>query len=113
MSPISETSFEEWQSEQSKDPKYVAAEVELEPGYQITRLRIQQGLSQAQLAEKVGIRQSSIAKIESGNYFPGLAFLRRIAETLDARIEIKFIPKGAEKNKGQPLKPGDVASSKT
>jgi transcriptional regulator with XRE-family HTH domain len=99
MSPISETSFEGWKSEPSKDPEYVAAAVELEPGYQIARLRIQQGLSQAQLAEKVGIRQSSIAKIEGGNYVPGLAILRRIAEALDARIEIRVIPNDACKTK--------------
>ena len=91
MSPISETSFEGWQSDQLKDPEYVAAAVELEPGYQIAQVRIQQGLSQAQLAERVGIRQSSIAKIESGNYFPGLALLRRIGEALDARIEVKVV----------------------
>ena len=95
MSPISETSFQEWQSEQSKDPEYVAAAAEVEPGYQIARLRIQQGLSQAQLAEKVGIRQSSITKIERGNYVPGLTILRRIAEALDARIEVKVVPNDA------------------
>ena len=95
MSPISETSFEEWQSEQSKDPEYVAAAVELELGYQITRLRIQKGLSQAQLAEKVGISQSSIAKFESGDYVLGLALLRRIAEALDARIDVKVVPNDA------------------
>jgi transcriptional regulator with XRE-family HTH domain len=51
------------------------------------------------LAEKVGIRQSSIAKIESGDYIPSLALLRRIAEALDAKIVIKFIPKDARKIK--------------
>jgi transcriptional regulator with XRE-family HTH domain len=71
------------------------AAIDLEPGYQIARLRIQRGLTQAQLAEKVGTRQPSIARLENGSSLPSLAFLRRIAEALDARIELKFIPENA------------------
>lgn len=96
MSPISKTSFEDWQDEQLKDPEFVAAANELEPGYQIARLRIQHGLTQAQLAERVGTRQPSIARLENGNSIPSLSFLKRIADALDARIELKFIPQDAK-----------------
>ena len=48
------------------------------------RLRIQRGLTQAQLAELVGTRQPSIARLENGNSFPSLSFLKRIADALDA-----------------------------
>ena len=41
MSPISIISSKEWQAEQRKDPEFVAAARNLEPGYQIARLRIQ------------------------------------------------------------------------
>lgn len=40
MSPISKTSFKDWQMKQSQDPEYVAESLELEVGYQIARLRI-------------------------------------------------------------------------
>jgi DNA-binding XRE family transcriptional regulator len=92
MSPISKTSFKDWQAEQLKDPEFVVAARELEPGYQIARLRIQRGLTQAQLAEMVGTRQPSIARLENGNSVPSLSFLRRIADALDARIEFRLIP---------------------
>lgn len=69
---------------------------ELEPGYQIARLRIRRGLTQAQLAEMVGTRQPSIARLENGNSIPSLSFLRRIADALDARIELRLIPEDAK-----------------
>jgi len=96
MSPISKTRFEDWQAEQLKDSEFVAAANELEPGYQIARLRIQRGLTQAQLAEMVGTRQPSIARLENGNSIPSLSFLKRIADALDARIELRFIPQDAK-----------------
>jgi len=92
MSTISKTGFKDWQSEQLKDPEFVAAARELEPGYQIARLRIQHGLTQAQLAEMIGTRQPSIARLENGHSIPSLSFLQRIAEALDARIELWIIP---------------------
>jgi transcriptional regulator with XRE-family HTH domain len=71
----------------------MAAERELEPGYQVARLRIQQGLTQAQLAEMVGTRQPSIARLENGTSVPNLSFLDRIAKALDTRIELNFVPR--------------------
>jgi DNA-binding XRE family transcriptional regulator len=65
----------------------------LEPGYQIARLRIQRGLTQAQLAEMVGTRQPSIARLENGTSVPSLSFLDRIAKALDARIELHVVPR--------------------
>ena len=92
MSPISKTSFKEWQAKQSQDPEFVAESLELEVGYQIARLRLQRGLTQSQLAEIVGTRQSSITRLENGNSVPTLSFLERIATALDARIELRIVP---------------------
>ena len=92
MSPLSKTTFEDWQAEQFADPEFLAAARELEPGYQVARLRIQRGLTQAQLAELVGTRQPSIARLESGESMPSLSFLQRVAEVLDARIEVRLVP---------------------
>jgi len=92
LSPLSKITFDEWQDEQRQDAKFVAAARELEPGYQIARLRIQHGLTQAQLAELVGTRQPSIARLESGERKPSLSFLQRVAEVLSARIEVRLVP---------------------
>jgi DNA-binding XRE family transcriptional regulator len=93
MTPVSKKTLKGWQAQQLKDPEFVAAANELEPGYQIARLRIQHGLTQAQLAEMVGTRQPSIARLENGSSVPSLSFLDRIATALDARIELRVVPR--------------------
>jgi DNA-binding XRE family transcriptional regulator len=91
MSPLAKTTFKDWQTEQKQDPGFVTASRELEPGYQVARLRIQRGLTQTQLAELVGTHQPSIARLENGTSIPSLSFLNRIAESLDARVELKIL----------------------
>ena len=93
MTPVSKKNFKDWQAEQHQDLDFVAAERELEPGYQVARLRIQRGLTQAQLAKMVGTRQPSIARLENGTSVPSLSFLDRIAKALDVRIELNFVPR--------------------
>jgi hypothetical protein len=46
--------FKDWQTEQVQDLEFVAASHELEPWYQVARLRFHNGLTQAQLAKLVG-----------------------------------------------------------
>ena len=92
MAPISKTTFKDWQKEQLKDPEFAAIARELEPGYQIARLRIAHGLTQAQLAEMVGTHQPSIARIENGKSLPSLLFLERVASVLNARVEVHILP---------------------
>jgi len=84
--------FEDWEAEKIKNPDFLATAEELEPGYQVARLRMLRGLTQAQLAELVGTRQPSIARLENGTSAPSLSFLTRIAEALGAKIEFKLIP---------------------
>ena len=93
MSPISKKTFKDWQAEQEQDTEFVAATNELEPGYQIARLRILRGLTQTQLAEMVGTRQPSIARLENGTSVPSLSFLDRLATALDAKIELQIVPR--------------------
>jgi transcriptional regulator with XRE-family HTH domain len=88
--------FEDWESEQIKNAEFLAAAEELEPGYQVARLRLLRGLTQAQLAEMVGTRQPSIARLENGSSKPSLTFLNKIAAALNAKIEVKLV---AEINK--------------
>jgi len=93
MSPLSKKTFKDWQAEQAQDPEFDVASHELEPGYQIARLRIQRGLTQTQLAEMVGTRQPSIARLENGTSVPSLSFLDRLATALDAKIELHIVPR--------------------
>lgn len=84
--------FEDWEIEKIIAPDFMAAAEELEPGYQVARLRMLRGLTQAQLAEMVGTRQPSIARLENGSNSPSLSFLSKIAEALNAKIEFKLVP---------------------
>ena len=88
--------FEDWAAEQMKDPEFQEAYEALEPAYQIARLRTLRGLTQQQLAEQVGTQQPSIARLESGRSTPSLGFLRRVAQALDARVEVRVVPRAAE-----------------
>lgn len=88
--------LEEWEAEQMQEPEFRAAAEELEPSYQVTRLRILRGLTQEQLAQLVGTKQSSIARLESGKAEPRLSFLRRVVEALGGRLEVRIVsPEGA------------------
>ena len=52
--------------------------------------RIAKGLTQAGLARKMKTKQSAISRLESGTYNPSLAFLKKAAKALDARVVVSF-----------------------
>lgn len=59
----------------------------------ITALRLQAGLTQRQLAKLVGTTASVICRLENADYEGhSLAMLQRIADALDQRVEIRFVP---------------------
>jgi DNA-binding XRE family transcriptional regulator len=55
------------------------------------------GLTQAQVAERMGVKQSALARIEtsltSRTQVPSLATLRKYADALGCRLEIRFAPR--------------------
>ena len=54
----------------------------------IIEKRVKKGLTQAALANKIGTKQSSIARLESGSYNPSIFFLNKVANALDARLKV-------------------------
>jgi len=60
----------------------------------IFELRTRAGLSQRQLAERVGTSASAICRLEGADYEGhSLPVLKRIAKALGRRVEIRFVPK--------------------
>ncbi len=56
-------------------------------------LRTEAGLTQQQLADRVGTTASVICRLEDADYDGhSLSMLRRIADALDKRVEILFVP---------------------
>lgn len=66
----------------------------LEPMYEITReiikLRISKGLTQKDLANLIGTKQSAISRLENGSSNPSIEFLAKIAHALGKEIHIFF-----------------------
>lgn len=80
-----------------KNPRFREAYEELQPEFELVQslitLRVHQGLSQKQLAERVGTRQPAIARLESLDYGrASLSMLKRIAKALGARLVVRFEP---------------------
>jgi ribosome-binding protein aMBF1 (putative translation factor) len=64
-----------------------------EIGTEIYNLREKAGLSQAQLAKRIGTTQSVISRLEDADYEGhSLAMLHRIAAAVEKRVEIRFVP---------------------
>jgi len=65
-----------------------------EVAQRIYELRQQAGLSQVQLAKRVGTTQSVISRLEDADYAGhSLAMLNRIAAAVERRVEIRFVPR--------------------
>lgn len=57
---------------------------------QIIEMRQKKGLTQTELAELVGTKQASIARLESGNYNPSLKFLEKVARALEVPLVLRL-----------------------
>lgn len=66
--------------------EYEKSDFAFEVGNSVISARIEAGFSQKELAEKVGTKQPSIARIESGRSLPSLSFLERIATALNTSL---------------------------
>lgn len=60
---------------------------------EVLRARAEAGLTQAQVAERVGTTQSAIARLESGamRHSPSIATLQKYARALGYRVEVRFV----------------------
>lgn len=62
---------------------------------EVLKARAQSGLSQAEVAARVGTTQSAIARLESAasKHSPSIATLRRYANALGYKLEIRLVKK--------------------
>lgn len=65
---------------------YKTIDLSFEIGKMITDARILTRTTQESLAKKIGTKQPSIARIESGNSLPSLSFLEKIAQALGTEL---------------------------
>lgn len=90
------TKFNDFLNEQLKNPEVKKEYDTLAPEFAIIQAMIDarqaSGLTQKQLADKTGIAQADISKLEHGNANPSLRTLQRLAAGMGMQIKIEFVP---------------------
>jgi transcriptional regulator with XRE-family HTH domain len=78
----------------ARNPEYIEELKRLAPFERIARFviarRMQLGLTQSDLAERMGTSNSFVSRIESGQHATSVRTLERLAEALETRLEIGF-----------------------
>lgn len=92
--------FQEYLKTQMENPEFKKEWDNLEPEFNTIQALIDArkrcNMTQKELAEKTGIDQSDISKIETGNANPALSTLKRLAEGMDMVLKLEFLPKHAK-----------------
>lgn len=82
-------------AEWRQDPAYLDAENGLEDEFSIAAAviaaRVKAGLTQAELAKRMGTTQSAVARLEGGSR-PSTATLAKIAAATGTKLKIAFEP---------------------
>ena len=80
-----------------KNPEFVKEYEAIQPEMDIIRAMIDartaQHLTQKELAERTGINQADISKLENGTRNPTINLLKRLAEGMGMTLKIEFVPK--------------------
>ena len=90
-------------NEQLQDPEFRKEWEDIQPEMDVIRAmveaRISQNLTQRELAERTGINQADISKLENGTRNPSLKLLKRLADGMGMTLKIEFVPKEIAKGR--------------
>ena len=88
--------YKDFLAEQMKDPAVKAEYDALEPEFTVIQAMIDArkaaGLTQKELADRTGIAQADISKLENGNANPSLKTLQRLAQGMGMKLQLSFSP---------------------
>lgn len=95
---MKKTNFDTYLDQQLGNPAFASRFAEAGAAWdvalQIVRLRGQAGLSQKELADRIGTTQQQISRLESASYDGhSLRMLRRVAEAMGARVKVELVEK--------------------
>lgn len=88
--PFSEFKKELFQKRPEIKVEYDRMEPQFAPMKAILEARVKKGMTQEKLANKIGTKQSAIARIESGRANPSIGFLQKLADALGKKLVIRF-----------------------
>ena len=84
--------WDDLEKELLSDPKVKKEYDRLAPRYAVISAlidaRIKKGMTQKDVADRLGTKQSAIARLEGGNVNPSLEFLQRIAQVMGYKVNI-------------------------
>jgi len=88
------TELSKFKREWMKDPRFRAEYEALEDEFVLIRAlieaRARAGLTQGELAKRMGTTQSAIARIEGGKINPSVDMLRRYAKATGSRLHVSL-----------------------
>lgn len=91
------SSFNEFLNKQLENPEFKKEWDDIQPEMDVIRAmidaRISQNITQKELAERTGINQADISKLENGTRNPSLKLLKRLADGMDMNLSLVFTPK--------------------
>jgi transcriptional regulator with XRE-family HTH domain len=79
-----------WMAEPAYQEAHAASDGEFVLARELIAARVRAGLTQEQLAQRMGTTQSAIARLESGQRMPGVRTLERLAEATGTRLVVRF-----------------------
>ena len=88
--------FSEYKHKKLQDPEFKKEYDALESEFDIIQAMIdarkQSGLTQKEQAERAGIKQADISKLENGTANPSIRTLRRLADGMGMKMKLVFEP---------------------
>ena len=89
--------LKQFKNEQMKSEEFAKEYEALQPEFDVIKAiieaRTSQNLTQKELAERTGINQADISKLENGTRNPTIHLLKRLADGMGMVLKIEFVPK--------------------
>ena len=90
-------SLKQYKEMQMENPEFVKEYESIQPEMDVIRAiieaRTSQNITQKDLAERTGINQADISKLENGTRNPSVNLLKRLADGMGMVLKIEFVPK--------------------
>lgn len=90
-------SLKQYKEMQMETPEFVKEYESIQPEMDVIRAiieaRTSQNITQKELAERTGINQADISKLENGTRNPSVNLLKRLADGMGMVLKIEFVPK--------------------
>ena len=90
-------SLKQYKETQMENPEFAKEYESIQPEMDVIRAiieaRTSQNITQKELAERTGINQADISKLENGTRNPSVNLLKRLADGMGMVLKIEFVPK--------------------